>query len=357
MKYNLDYCEFYITNVCNLNCINCNRFNNYIFKGNYSWKEHEKEYQKWSKILNLKKICILGGEPTLHPNLKEYIEGIRELWPNSNIRLTTNGTTLTKKKELYSLLQKNNVWLNISVHNKKTRKQLINNVKSFLSNIKSVSIELENGELLDYDTAFDLFSKRAEKKYNEIKGNSWPEYSKTDNLNLLSHEIKLEFENDFNLSINDYNPHEHIKNYRLEFIDDNNIRVLINPKNYFHESSIIEKEKSLTLYNSSPDKAIEICGMKYCHHFIEGKLYKCGVVGILPEFLKQFDVQTSDENKNLINSYKPASADMSDDFLDNFMQNLISGESIPQCKFCPEKHHYVELSATIGKNKFPRKEK
>lgn len=35
----LDYMEFYITNVCNLTCTGCNRFNNYKFKGFQRWTE------------------------------------------------------------------------------------------------------------------------------------------------------------------------------------------------------------------------------------------------------------------------------------------------------------------------------
>ena len=35
----LDYCEFYITNVCNLSCNGCNRFNNYKFRGFQRWED------------------------------------------------------------------------------------------------------------------------------------------------------------------------------------------------------------------------------------------------------------------------------------------------------------------------------
>jgi hypothetical protein len=42
MKYHLSYAEFYITHVCNLNCPDCNRFNNYAFKGHQRWDDVKK---------------------------------------------------------------------------------------------------------------------------------------------------------------------------------------------------------------------------------------------------------------------------------------------------------------------------
>ena len=45
----LNYMEFYITNVCNLTCTGCNRFNNYKFKGFQRWADYKEEYTQWSK--------------------------------------------------------------------------------------------------------------------------------------------------------------------------------------------------------------------------------------------------------------------------------------------------------------------
>ena len=51
-KLYLDYAEFYITNVYNLTCQGCNRFNNVKFKGwqgwnTFAWDEHIKEWCSW----------------------------------------------------------------------------------------------------------------------------------------------------------------------------------------------------------------------------------------------------------------------------------------------------------------------
>ena len=46
--HEIDYAEFYITNVCNLACPGCNHFNNYNLKGYWLWSELEKVYSQWS---------------------------------------------------------------------------------------------------------------------------------------------------------------------------------------------------------------------------------------------------------------------------------------------------------------------
>jgi molybdenum cofactor biosynthesis enzyme MoaA len=45
MKHKINLLEVYITNVCNLSCRGCNRFNNYNFKGHQLWADHADEYE------------------------------------------------------------------------------------------------------------------------------------------------------------------------------------------------------------------------------------------------------------------------------------------------------------------------
>ena len=68
--YKLPRVEFYITNVCNLNCDNCNRFNNFAFSGHYRWADYESSFKEWSKIIDFPEIAIIGGEPFANPDLK-----------------------------------------------------------------------------------------------------------------------------------------------------------------------------------------------------------------------------------------------------------------------------------------------
>ncbi len=50
--------EFYITNVCNYTCDNCNRFNNHKFSGWQRWSDYEGIYRQWAERIELQAITI-----------------------------------------------------------------------------------------------------------------------------------------------------------------------------------------------------------------------------------------------------------------------------------------------------------
>ena len=97
--------EFYITNVCNLSCTGCNRFNNYKFTGFQKWNDYKEVYKKWSEVLDVGYIGILGGEPLLTPDYINWLTGIRELWPTSTISTITNGYRLNYVPGLYEYIK------------------------------------------------------------------------------------------------------------------------------------------------------------------------------------------------------------------------------------------------------------
>lgn len=110
--------EFYITNVCNLACRGCNRFNNYKFKGHQRWKTHAKIYEAWSKRLDIPRITILGGEPTLNPDIRLWATNLRRLWPKAVIMIQTNGTYF--KPEFANYWTDYKVGFGLSLHDPNT---------------------------------------------------------------------------------------------------------------------------------------------------------------------------------------------------------------------------------------------
>ena len=110
--------EFYITNVCNLSCRGCNRFNDLNFKGHQYWDDHADAYEAWAKRLDIPRITILGGEPTLNPDLEKWCSNLRRLWPNSVIMVQSNGTY--QREEHFDLWFKYRVGFGISLHNPDT---------------------------------------------------------------------------------------------------------------------------------------------------------------------------------------------------------------------------------------------
>jgi organic radical activating enzyme len=93
--YSLNYIEVYITHECNLTCSNCNRLNNYEFKGHLTFENSKEKLTKWAGRINFANICIIGGEPTLNPDLLNWNKGLRELWPAASINIQSNGTNFS----------------------------------------------------------------------------------------------------------------------------------------------------------------------------------------------------------------------------------------------------------------------
>lgn len=292
--YKLKYSEFYITNVCNLNCTNCNRFNNYTFKGHYNYSDYEQDYIKWSKIIDIETIGILGGEPLLNPDVFNWIDGIATLWPNSKIVIITNGTQLDRYENLYDELLKydGRVYLEVNHHTPKSLKDKIQEIHTFLK--APFTYELQNQE------------------------QGW---------------IKTE------------KIHYH-ENTRIT--DSNGIQVQFNPAWTFKESTLRYDKinNTVSLHDSNPELAFAVCDFKKCHHFIKGKLYKCGPIGLLPDFINQFKVELTEKQKSLIYDYKPAEHDWTTEQLDSFIDNLINARSIPQCSLCPQKQVIKPFSAS-----------
>lgn len=267
--HHVDYCEFYITNVCNLACPGCNRFNNYNFKGFQLWSDYEEIYEKWSKEISFNYIGLLGGEPLLNPSVLDWITGLRQLW-NVPLKVVTNGFQLHKVKNLYETLENDKmIHLNVGIHNKNHEKEVFEIVKSFLQGPVKIKHNHENKYML----------------FSEIE-------------------------------------------------DANRVKVKVETNWWFHQGSLIPSDDGFRLHQSNVEKAHSNCHMKTCHHFIKGKLFKCGVVALLSEFAKQHKMHLSEEEKSLMHSYVPLSITDNTKTKIDFVKTL--SNPIPQCTFCPE---------------------
>jgi organic radical activating enzyme len=139
--------QVYITNVCNLTCENCITYNNLKFSGHYYFDDHKEYYTEWSKKLKLNSLTIIGGEPFANPKLIEWADSIRALWPNiSEIDISTNGTYLKNKIKECQYLLKQNVWLNISVHDPKLLYEVEESLKEIFSIFKNVRREKSDSQ-------------------------------------------------------------------------------------------------------------------------------------------------------------------------------------------------------------------
>jgi len=339
VMFNLKYAEFYITNVCNLNCPDCNRFNNYAFKGHQRWKDHETDYQAWAKLIDIKTIGILGGEPLLNPDFPQWLDNIAKLWPNSEIKIVTNGTQWHRWPNLYEQVKQyhGRVWFDMSVHNEFEYQTALENTSKFLGHGKNT------------DKVFKQWLWK--KQYDTIRGELWPDCDSVEQFNNLPEHIQQECVQFHNLNIDDFFVKCNVDKQTSIIADQANTYAVIHRAWHFLESAVrLDRSNNiLSLHKSDPEKAVAVCYSKFCHHFIRGKLYKCGTVGLLPEFAQQFSLDLDSTQTELLTSYVPAEHAWHHEALNNFLQDLIDGKSVPQCSFCPEKFTARYFSATTKK--------
>ena len=277
--------EFYITNVCNLTCKNCNRFNDHDFKGWQRWSDYASQYQQWSKHVRLQRVTILGGEPLLNPSICDWIDGINLLWGKS-VQVLTNGTRLNHVPNLYDRmikfsdpkLPKVKNWIGVSLHNENDRERCFSEIEKFLQ-----------GPV----TYFHI--------------------SDSTNIN-----------------------HCHTWGAEHAFVDSNGMRVHVWEYDSFYRSAVQKTtDGRFTLFNNNAVQAHQACGFAQfkCYHFIRAKLYKCGPVALLPEFDQQHTFDISEQDRQLLNSYLALSSDEIETRGREFLSHI--DDVIPQCKFCP----------------------
>jgi ABC-2 type transport system ATP-binding protein len=87
--------DYSIVDHCNLNCAGCSHFSP-LAKSKYASLEiFEKNISKLSTYnLVIEQFNLLGGEPLLHPQIKDFII-ISKKYLNTNIVIKTNGILLT----------------------------------------------------------------------------------------------------------------------------------------------------------------------------------------------------------------------------------------------------------------------
>lgn len=256
--FSLSYAEFYITNVCNLTCQGCNRFNSFRFKGWQSWDDYRDIYAQWSQRLKLNTVTIMGGEPLLNPTFYQWLAGIRSLWPRAQIGIASNGTQLEKHQRLYDILKNDlKIELGVSLHNESTKDSIIQSVERFLT-----------GPLTH---EFDDTQYREKLRITDANG-----------VSVLIH----------------YNWWFHQGAVRTN------------------------EQGRLTLHTSDINRAHEICHSKTCHHFDRGQLYKCGPAALFPEFDRQHPLDLTEEQRAIMMAVPKVSATDSDDALRDFLDHI-----------------------------------
>lgn len=118
-KPRLDYVEIEVSRGCNLNCKGCNEFSNLIDKSCYGDLESTRRDLLRLKELfwGIGKIRLMGGEPLINPAFPEFVRTAREVFPDCDLRLLSNGILIPQLSiEDLQTIKKYNCSFDISVY-------------------------------------------------------------------------------------------------------------------------------------------------------------------------------------------------------------------------------------------------
>ena len=84
-----------IVSHCNLNCVSCCHLSPLAEPHFLSLDEYGRDLRMLAEIEGVGSffdaICLMGGEPLLHPNVADFVRITHELLPDAKVRLVTNG--------------------------------------------------------------------------------------------------------------------------------------------------------------------------------------------------------------------------------------------------------------------------
>ena len=116
-KLTLPFLETMITQACNISCVGCTNYSDLTHSGYVTWADGRAQLVAWLEHLDIPDFGIMGGEPLINPQFREWLTGLRELLPNAQIRFTTNGLLLHKHEDIIDLMHNlGNVSFKITVH-------------------------------------------------------------------------------------------------------------------------------------------------------------------------------------------------------------------------------------------------
>lgn len=254
----------------------------------------------------------------LNPDLEPWIHGIAGLWPNSNIFIITNGTQLKNQPDLFDILKhyQGRVRIDIHRHNPGHWETLQQDVETFYQ---------DGYEKYTIDHA--ATPKTGTCQFQDSSKSTWQQES--------THELIWQ------------DPL-----YDIVYRDQSDIVVRLSHSNRFDNVALVfdPHENNLKLpYLNDADQAVRACSSKWSHHLSRGHLYKCRMTAVLPEFIKQFPVHMTQEQKMIVQNSQGLRVDCTDGDLQTFIANLVNCESVEQCRLCPTSFDIETFSAGTKK--------
>lgn len=112
----MPHIELHISDKCNLNCKGCTHFSPLYNDIGAIFEDKINDIRALKKLFpEIFRIDLLGGEPLLNPELKEYIVALRRELPKTFIQIYTNGLLIPQlSDEVLKVIKENNIGISIS---------------------------------------------------------------------------------------------------------------------------------------------------------------------------------------------------------------------------------------------------
>jgi hypothetical protein len=108
--------ETHVCHTCNLFCESCSHFSQEGHTGRHSPESFTREVVPWGRRIVPKYLLLLGGEPTLNPDLAAIIPLTRKAFPDTFLILVSNGWFLHRHPDLAAVLKSSQCRLDLSIH-------------------------------------------------------------------------------------------------------------------------------------------------------------------------------------------------------------------------------------------------
>lgn len=163
----LEYVIINIVDHCNLKCKGCDHFACVADPYYVKFETIKNDVERLGKIFRndyISQIAVMGGEPLLHPDLLNILKVVRDNFPYSTIRLTTNGLLLLNQDDTFWRVCREN---DITIVNTKYPINL--DFDAMKERAKRESVEF-----MYFEGTGDATVKTSFKKFINLKGNSNP---------------------------------------------------------------------------------------------------------------------------------------------------------------------------------------
>jgi hypothetical protein len=117
LRRRIERLELHVTHACNLACESCSHYSNHNHHGDLELEEADRWMAAWNSRVEVGVFHLLGGEPTIHPQLPAFVRLVRQHWPRTLIRIRTNGFFLHRHPELLALMARDrHISIDLAIH-------------------------------------------------------------------------------------------------------------------------------------------------------------------------------------------------------------------------------------------------